>query len=245
MTGPGARGPRASVGISAVIPTLNEAAALPATLQALPPGLKEVVVADGGSTDATRAIARAHGCRVVTAPPGRGIQMNAGADAARGDVLLFLHADTALPPDAPARIVAALADPGVVGGGFLLGIDARGSVYRAIAWGANLRTRLTGVFYGDQAPFVRAEAFRAVGGFPEVPLMEDVALGRSLKRRGRVAMVPVAVRTSARRWRREGPVRATLRNVLLMTLYRLGVAPERLARWYRPESARAPGDGSA
>jgi len=226
-------------GISVVVPTLNEAAVLGRTLAGLPAGFCEVVVADGGSTDATVEIARAHGARVTSAPAGRGPQMNAGARAARGDVLVFLHADTALPADAAARIAAALADPGTVGGAFRLGIDSPDPRLRLIARAANLRTRLTGVPYGDQALFVRRTAFAAAGGFPDVPIMEDVALGRLLKGLGRVVLVPARVCTSARRWEREGVVRTTLRNTALISLYLLGVPPVRLARWYR--HVRGPG----
>ncbi len=218
--------------VSVVVPTLNEAAVLGRTLGALPPGFAEVIVADGGSTDATVAIAQAHGARVTVSPPGRGPQMNAGAAAAKGDVLLFLHADTVLPADAPARIAAALAETGAVAGAFLLGIESSDPRLAFIARAANLRTRLTRVPYGDQASFVRRAAFDAAGGFPDVPIMEDVELGRRLKRLGRIVVVPARVRTSARRWEREGVVRTTLRNAALVTLYLLGVHPRRLARWY-------------
>lgn len=221
-------------GLSVVIPTLDEAAVLGDTLAALPPGPVEVIVADGGSRDATRAIARAHGCRVVASTPGRGVQMNAGAAAAKGGVLLFLHADTRLPPGAPEAIAAALADPEVVGGAFRLGIDSPDRFLRLVAEAANLRSRLTGVCYGDQAPFVRREAFAALGGFPPFPIMEDVAFGRALRRLGRVVLLEGRVATSARRWERENPLYTTLRNTALVSLFRLGVAPERLARWYRP-----------
>lgn len=232
--------------IAVVIPTLREGATLGAMLAALPDGLAEVIVADGGSTDATREVARAHGCRVVESPPGRGVQMNAGASAATAPVLLFLHADTRLPADAPARIARALADPGVVGGGFRLGIASDARFLSFIAAAANLRTRLTGVFYGDQALFVRREAFAALGGFAPIPIMEDVDLGRRLKRRGRVRLLDAAVQTSARRWERENPLYTTLRNTLLVSLYLLGVPPRRLARWYPPvrEGAGESGPGA-
>jgi len=226
-------------GISVVVPTLNEAAVLARTLAAVPAGFREVIVADGGSADGTTAIALEHGARVRVSPAGRGPQMNAGAAAARGGVLLFLHADTALPADAADRIGAALADPGVVGGAFSLGIDSPDPRLGLIARAANLRTRITGVPYGDQALFVRRGAFEAAGGFPDVSIMEDVALGRKLKRLGRVVLLPARVRTSARRWEREGVVRTTLRNAALISLYLLGVPPARLARWYR--DVRAPG----
>lgn len=245
MSGPSPDFGPGGEGISVVVPTLNEAAVLGRTLAGLPPGFCEVVVADGGSTDATAEIARAHGARVTVAQAGRGPQMNAGAQAARGGVLVFLHADTALPADAAGRIAAALADPRVVGGAFSLGIDSTDPRLGAIARAANLRTRLTGVPYGDQALFVRRGAFAAAGGFPAVPIMEDVALARALKRLGRVVLLPTRVRTSARRWEREGIVRTTLRNAALIGLYLLGVPPVRLARWYRDVRAPArPGEGA-
>jgi rSAM/selenodomain-associated transferase 2 len=221
-------------GLSVVIPALDEAAILADTLGALPPGLAEVIVADGGSRDATRDIARAHGCRVVESAPGRGTQMNAGAAAAGGDVLLFLHADTRLPEGAVEAVAAALDDPAVVGGAFRLGIDSDDGFLRLVAGAANLRSRLTGVCYGDQALFARRAAFEAVRGFPPYPVMEDVAFVRALRRRGRVVLLAGRVRTSARRWERENPLYTTLRNTVLVSLFRLGVAPERLARWYRP-----------
>jgi rSAM/selenodomain-associated transferase 2 len=226
--------PLNGAGLSVVIPALNEAAVLGRTLDGLPAGVGEVVVADGGSTDATREVARAHGARVVTGAVGRGPQMNAGAAAAGGSVLLFLHADTALPARAPERIAAALADPAVVGGAFRLGIASDDRFLKLVAGAANLRTRLTGVFYGDQAPFVRRAAFDALGGFPPFPVMEDVAFGRRLKRLGRVVLLEAPVATSARRWERENPLFTTARNTALLSLFLLGVSPRRLARWYRP-----------
>jgi rSAM/selenodomain-associated transferase 2 len=240
----GGRGARAGAagGIAVVIPTLDEAAVLGDTLAGLPAGFAEVVVADGGSADDTVAVARAHGCRVVEAPRGRGPQMNAGAAVTRAPVLLFLHADTRLPEDAPARVAAALADPAVAGGGFSLGIASRDGFLALVAAAATLRTRLTGVFYGDQAVFVRRGAFEAVGGFPPYPIMEDVAFGRALKTRGRVVLLPQRAVTSARRWERENPLFTTLRNWALVSLFLAGVSPERLARWYRPVGGKGRGD---
>jgi rSAM/selenodomain-associated transferase 2 len=229
-------------GLSVVIPALDEAAVLADTLASLPAGT-EVIVADGGSADATRAIARAHGARVVESAPGRAVQMNAGAAAATGAVLLFLHADTRLPEGAPQAIAAALADPEVVGGAFRLGIDSEDGFLRVVAAAANLRGRLTGVFYGDQGVFARREAFAALGGFPPLPIMEDVAFGRRLKRLGRVVLLRDRVATSARRWERENPLYTTLRNTVLVSLFLLGVAPERLARWYPPHRRETRRDG--
>ncbi|MDH4229036.1 MAG: TIGR04283 family arsenosugar biosynthesis glycosyltransferase [Nitrospirota bacterium] len=241
--------------MSVIVPVLNEAGVLEATLGAVaaafPEGAIEVIVADGGSHDASVALAGRHACQVVSAPRGRGPQMNAGAALARGDVLLFLHADTLLPPDALHHMSMALESPRVVGGGFRLSIaggegsSARGGLgqgaLRMVARGANLRTRLTGVFYGDQGLFVRREVFVRLGGFPPYPIMEDVAFGRRLKRAGQVVLLPVAVTTSARRWEREGLVYTTLRNWLLVSLFLLGVSPTVLVRGYRPHPS--PGEG--
>ncbi|MFQ5508039.1 MAG: TIGR04283 family arsenosugar biosynthesis glycosyltransferase [Leptospirillia bacterium] len=219
--------------ISVIIPTLQEERGLSAVLERMPDGFHEVIVADGGSDDHTRAVARAHGCRVVLSTPGRGVQMNAGAARARGDVLLFLHADTVLPPDAVGRIHGALADTGQVGGGFRLAIDSDEPFLKLVSAATNLRARLTRVCYGDQAVFVRREVFERIGGFPELPLMEDVAFGRRLKSHGGVALVDTAVHTSARRWERGNPLWVTFRNRVLVLLFMLGVSPQRLARWYR------------
>lgn len=220
--------------ISVVIPTLNEESSLPETVAALPDGLAEVVVADGGSRDGTCEIARSAGCRVVQTGTGRGVQMNAGAAAATGDVLLFLHADTRLPTRAAAEIRRALETPGVVAGGFRLRIGSDDPFLSLVAATANLRTRATRIVYGDQALFVRRDAFEAAGRFPDFPIMEDVALGRRLKRFGAIALVDACVTTSARRWERENPLYTTLRNWVLVSLFLLGVSPHVLARWYRP-----------
>ncbi|MBI5137815.1 MAG: TIGR04283 family arsenosugar biosynthesis glycosyltransferase [Nitrospirae bacterium] len=226
-SGPGGR-------VSLVMPVLNEARGIGATLAALPAGLHEVIVADGGSADGGALLALAAGARVVTCAPGRGVQLNAGAALAGGDVLLFLHADTRLPAGALAAIQAALADPAVVGGGFALGIDSADPFLRLVARAATWRSRHLGMFYGDQALFVRRAVFERVGGFRPIPIMEDVALVRSLRRVGRLTLIAAPVRTSARRWERENPLFATLRNVALVTLFTLGVPPAILARWYRP-----------
>jgi len=221
--------------ISIVIPTLDEAARLPATLQAVHAlsGV-EVLVVDGGSRDATVAVALAHGARVLTAPPGRARQMNAGAAAASGGILLFLHADTVLPAGFVEQARRALAGPQVVAGAFRLGFagDAAPGL-GIVAWGANLRSRWLQLPYGDQAIFLARERFLAVGGFPELPLLEDVALVRNLRRQGRIVLLSQAVTTSDRRWRQRGVVANTLKNLLILMGFFGGVAPRRLAVWYR------------
>ncbi|HZP41613.1 MAG TPA: TIGR04283 family arsenosugar biosynthesis glycosyltransferase [Candidatus Binatia bacterium] len=222
--------------LAVVVPTLEEEARIGGTLAALAavPGVAEVVVADGGSRDRTVAVARGFaGVRVVTAPRGRGTQLNAGARVAVGDVLLFLHADVSLPPDAVAWVERALADPAVVGGGFRTWTVAEG----ARSWVvpllhlADARSRVARLPYGDQAVFVRRTAFDAVGGFPEQPLMEDVELARRLARLGRLVVVPASVVVSGRRFVAR-PLRSLVAMRLFPLLYRLGVAPDVLARLY-------------
>jgi rSAM/selenodomain-associated transferase 2 len=188
---------------------------------------------DGGSTDATAAVAaRFPEISLLASPRGRARQMNAGARAARGDVLLFLHADTWLPDGALAAVEAAASDPGVVAGRFDVRFDNPRPVFRMIAWFMNQRSRWSGISTGDQAIFVRREIFEALGGYPDMPLMEDVELCRRLKRRGKLAALRVAVTTSARKWEREGAVRTILLMWALRFLYVAGVPPARLHRWY-------------
>lgn len=220
--------------VSIIVPVLNEAAALGRTLAPWSnrDGI-ELIVVDGGSTDATREIASRH-ARVVQTARGRARQMNAGAAVATGDVLLFVHADTRLPDDAGTAVRTALRDANVVGGAFRLAIEPSTPALRLVAAGANLRARWFGLPYGDQALFVRRTTFAELGGFPDVALMEDLIFVRRLARRGRLMLLPQAVVTSARRWRREGVLTVTLRNQLFVALFACGVRPERLARWYRP-----------
>ena len=188
---------------------------------------------DGGSTDATAAVAaRYPRARLLASPRGRARQMNAGARATRGDVLLFLHADTLLPDGALGAVEAALVDPGVAAGRFDVSFDNPRLVFRMIAWFMNERSRWTGISTGDQALFVRRAVFESLGGYAEMPLMEDVELCRRLKRRGRLAALPLRVRTSARKWERDGAIRTILLMWALRFLYMAGVSPERLHRWY-------------
>jgi rSAM/selenodomain-associated transferase 2 len=188
---------------------------------------------DGGSTDATAAaVGRFPRVRMLASPHGRARQMNAGARAARGDVLLFLHADTLLPDGALAAVDAAVGDPGVVAGRFDVRFDSPRPVFRMIAWFMNQRSRWSGISTGDQAIFVRREVFEGLGGYPDMPLMEDVELCRRLKRRGRLAALRLRVTTSARKWEREGAVRTILLMWALRLLYMVGVPPARLHRWY-------------
>ncbi|MHB1033432.1 MAG: TIGR04283 family arsenosugar biosynthesis glycosyltransferase [Pirellulales bacterium] len=229
----------ASQRISIIIPTLNEAACLGRTLEALHgTTCVEAIVVDAGSHDGTPQIAEAHGCRALTVPPGRAGQMNAGAAAATGSILLFLHADTWLPQRFEEHIHATLARPGVVAGAFRLSIENSRGTLRLIQWAANLRARWLQMPYGDQAIFLTAETFHAMDGFPNLPIMEDFEMVRRLRRRGRITIADASVTNSARRWNALGPLRTTWINQMVVLGYYLGVAPERLARWYRRSEDR-------
>ncbi|MBI3611397.1 MAG: TIGR04283 family arsenosugar biosynthesis glycosyltransferase [Nitrospirae bacterium] len=221
--------------ISLIIPTLNEAGIIVEGLNALPPmkGVERIVV-DGGSSDGTAALARPLADQVLITEPGRARQMNAGARAARGDLFLFLHADSHLPEDAFHELLDAVQDPTVVGGAFRLAIDSTRRSLRMVAAVANWRTRLTGVPYGDQGIFVRRSVFERLSGYPEWPIMEDLEFGRRLKKVGKVVLLSNPVTTSSRRWDKEGVWRTTLRNQVFVLLYFFGVSPSRLARAYRP-----------
>ncbi|MBI4216629.1 MAG: TIGR04283 family arsenosugar biosynthesis glycosyltransferase [Chloroflexi bacterium] len=219
--------------MSIVIPVLNEASTIAGTLGRVLAleGNYEVIVVDGGSSDPTVAMASRY-ARVLSSSRGRAWQMNLGASEARGDVLLFLHADTLLPQGALAAMECALRDPRVVGGRFQLRLDHPGWIYRAIAFSINLRDRFFGGFTGDQGIFVRASVFRALGGYCEITLMEDLDLGKRMTRVGRAARVPLKVVTSARRWRRDGVLRTVLLMWLLRLLFMLGCPPAQLKRFY-------------
>jgi rSAM/selenodomain-associated transferase 2 len=224
--------------ISLIIPVFCEQAVINETIEAvrrLRGGeAAEIIVVDGQAEGETLAAIQDAAVRKVRSDKGRGRQLNRGAAVVAGDVLLFLHADTVLPPTAFERIAEAMADEGCVGGAFDLRIDSPGAGFRAIEMVANLRSRLTRIPYGDQAIFIRASYFRSIGGFKEIPIMEDVDLMRRIKRKGwRIVIFREPVLTSARRWEKEGLVFGMIRNWSLMTLYLCGVAPERLARFYR------------
>lgn len=219
--------------ISVIIPVFNEAANLPATLTTVQAAPVEIIVVDGGSQDNTREVAAQLGAIVLDSAPGRAAQMNAGATIAQGNVLLFLHADTMLPLDYTAHIERVLAKPGIVAGAFELNIAGTQSGLRWVEWGVKWRSRLLQMPYGDQGIFLAAATFHQLGGFPELPIMEDFVFVRRLKALGRVAIAPAAVLTSGRRWQKLGVVKTTLTNQLLILSYFLGVAPTRLAQWYR------------
>jgi rSAM/selenodomain-associated transferase 2 len=222
---------------SIIVPVLDEAAGIEACLAPLQPmrarGV-EVIVVDGGSRDATCSLAAPLADRVLEAPRGRARQMNAGAAAARGDVLVFLHADTLLPSGADGLVDAAIAN-GAAWGRFDVRIPGTSALLRLVAWSMNLRSRLSGIATGDQAIFARRDAFEAAGGFPEIPLMEDVALSRHLKRAGRPACLRERVVTSARRWERHGTLRTIFLMWRLRLAYALGADPQTLAQRYGVE----------
>lgn len=219
--------------ISVVLPARDEAELLPATIASLAEHEEvEAVLVDGGSRDDTREIAARAGLRVLAGEPPRAWQMNAGAALAEGDVLLFLHADTRLPAGYPGIVRRTLAAAGVAAGAFRLGIDARGRGFRLVERGANVRSRLFGLPYGDQGLFLRREVFWREGAFPPIPLLEDFAFVRRLRRRGRIALAPAAVATSARRWVRLGLVRTWLINQVVVAAFLAGVSPRRLAACY-------------
>ena len=230
---PSANGPPAAPCISVIVPTLNEKACLAATLDALVLASgDELIVVDAGSTDGTPDIARRYSCRFYRGPRGRAQQMNFGARHACGDILLFLHADTRLPPDGLDAVRNALQQPGTVGGAFRLVITPATPALRLVAWGTNLRSRFGGLPYGDQALFVPRRVFEELGGYDDVPFMEDIRLVQALRRRGRLTLLPQSAATSGRRWQRDGVLFTTARNIVLMTLYFCGVQPATLKRWY-------------
>ena len=239
-----ARGPAAeeetrALSVSIVVPVLNEVATIEAALARLHgafPGT-EVVVVDGGSSDGTPALV-ARPARLVVSRRGRGAQLNAGAHAARGQVLWFVHADTVIAGDALAQLRAALADPSIVGGGLTLAFARRSLALDHLRRASNLRARHLGWVFGDQALFVRRSAFTAVGGFPDIPLMEDLELSRRLRRRGRLVVLPATSTASTRRFDERGTWRTILLMQVLKARYFAGTDPEDLARRYSTAAPR-------
>ena len=221
--------------ISIIVPALDEAAGIERTLEPLQAGRArgiEVIVVDGGSRDATRALAAPLADRVLEAPRGRAAQMNAGAAASAGAILLFLHADTRLPKAGLEAVEGALADPKRAWGRFDVRIDGHGAMLGVVAALMNARSRLTGIATGDQAIFVDRAAFATVGGYPDIALMEDLVLSRRLKRLSRPLCVSARALTSGRRWEKHGVVRTILTMWRLRLAFFFGAAPERLAARY-------------
>jgi rSAM/selenodomain-associated transferase 2 len=222
--------------LSIIMPVLDEGEGIAGALDALAElrGLGvEVIVVDGGSRDATVQRARLRADQVLTAPRGRASQMNAGAAKASGDVLLFLHADTRLPREAERLVLDGLARSGRAWGRFDVTIDGRHPMLRLVAGMMNLRSRISGIATGDQAIFVKRDAFQAIGGFPEIPLMEDIALSKRLKRLGRPLCLRERAITSGRRWETHGVFRTVLLMWRLRLAYFFGADPAALAGRYR------------
>ena len=220
--------------LSVIIPTLNEATALPATLEHVRRARDvEVIVADGGSEDATCDIATQAGATVVNVPGGRATQQNAGAAKAAGRHLLFLHADTLLPDGYAEMVRQALDTPATVAGAFRFGAGLPHAGMRLVEWGTNIRSAILQRPYGDQGLFLEKRVFSELGGFADLPIMEDFDLVRRLRRRGRIVTLREAAVTSGRRWRKLGVLRTTLYNQCMVAGFLTGVAPDRLARFYR------------
>ena len=222
--------------LSIVVPMLNEAAALPELIAHLSIWRErgcEIVLVDGGSKDGSAQLARAAGVLVIDSARGRALQMNAGAAVCRGEVLLFLHADTRLPDAADLAVRCAMANSGLHWGRFDVRIDGRPAMLRVVAAAMNLRSRLSGIATGDQAIFVRRALFEAVGGFPELALMEDIALSTRLRKHVRPVCLRARVRTCGRRWEQRGVWRTIVLMWRLRWAYWRGVPAERLAEAYK------------
>ncbi len=219
--------------VSVIIPTLNEAARIGRVVTSTAAAKQvEVIVADGGSTDETQAIAAKKGARLVVSSPGRGRQLNAGAAEACGKIFIFLHADSLLPENFAPLTQKTLRSPQVAAGAFRLAIAGQGRGLRFIESAANWRARTLQMPYGDQALFMKAEMFHALGGFRDIPLLEDVDMVSRARKKGTISIVDTPVITSARRWHRLGLVRTTAFNQLILLGYFLGISPFRLALWY-------------
>jgi rSAM/selenodomain-associated transferase 2 len=223
--------------ISVIIPALNESEAIHAAISSIKTAADdvpfEIIVVDGDAAGSTIQHISDAEVIIIISPRGRAVQMNAGATRASGDVLLFLHADTVLPPKALASIVEALSDKCFIGGAFDLAIQNRRFNFRAISKAASFKHRLTRVPFGDQAIFLRRNCFDALGGYPEIPLMEDVALMKRIKQQGgRIVILSQAVKTSPRKWESEGVLYTIFRNWAVQALYLFGVPAERLVQYY-------------
>ena len=222
-----------SQSISVIIPILNEARILEKTLSQLQSelGAHELIVVDGGSIDGSVHIAEKYG-KVIASEPGRAKQLNAGAAAATGNILIFLHADIWLETGALASVATALS-LGYSGGGFQQKIDGGHFLYRAIEIAGNMRGKYLKLFYGDSGIFLRRADFEKIGGFPEIPILEEMEFSKKLRRLGKTTLVTPHIHISARRWETKGIVRTTLKNWLITLLYFLKFSPVQLAKLYR------------
>jgi len=221
------------VTISVIIPTLNEAD----NISRLIPFLKsldnalEIIVVDGGSTDGTPDRI-GDGALLIRSPRGRAIQMNLGARQANGEILWFLHADCMPHPHSITAIREALRNQHIVGGAFEYQLDHEGRFYRLTEFFSNRKNHRLKLLYGDMGIFIRKRIFWEIGGYPEIPLMEDMALCTAMKKHGEIVILPYRILTSARRWVEEGPLKNMVRNWILQIAYKLGASPVTLARWY-------------
>lgn len=224
--------------LSVIIPTLNEAGRIDRTLVSTASEDSQIIVSDGGSKDRTVEIARTRGALVICGKRGRAGQQNRGAAVAQGEVLLFLHADTRLPSNYVDQIFDTLMERRTVLGAFRFAIDIHSPVTKWIAFWANLRSKWLQLPYGDQGLFMRRVDFQKIGGFPDVPIAEDLFLVRRMGENGRVALAPATAVTSARRWKNMGPLRTTLINTVIACGCLAGVSPSRLSPLYRPPAKK-------
>jgi rSAM/selenodomain-associated transferase 2 len=226
-----------AVSVSVIFPVLNEGGLICDALQALALSAGnvsyEAIVVDGDPAGSTVGRITDPGVICFTAPKGRAAQMNKGAARASGNILLFLHADTRLPQNALGKVAAALADERYIGGAFDLGISNPRWIFRLTGWCASVKHRVTRIPYGDQAIFIRRTYFEAVGGYPEIPLMEDVEIMKRIKRRGdRIVILPDLVETSARKWEKDGVLYTIFRNWMIQTMYLIGIPADKLVKYY-------------
>ena len=225
--------------LAVIVPTLNEAEALPGLLEHLSGHGADIIIVDAGSTDDTREVAKSAGARVIESERGRGLQLNAGARTTDADALLFLHADTTPPGDFTEHVLGALSDPDLLVGAFRFDTGARTTAMRILEAGTRLRSTLLHLPYGDQGLFCRRVAWQALGGFPESPVMEDYEFVARARRAGRVRVLPQPALTSDRRWMESGPWRWTALNLATVARYRLGSTPEELAAWRAKTAIRS------